>query len=304
MVFFKLFKNNIIAKLTDNLLIGIEHTTSISDNAIIKICYNTKNNINTENDIYDEISNDIKTEIVLKDPKFGMMSLFKYQFNNKNTIDAIINDNIFSITHIFSIYLGLPIMIYICQWLIFISLLYNITNHEPLCPNNSDISKKILMIGISILYFTKSFAIWDSITNKLKLYKTYPCIDICCIIDTFQEFFFMVSIFILNLWIIFRENDLQNMIFNSIAMDFIMELDNDFQRLYFMLLPNSICDIYDRLFISYDKSIELHNKKIDESFIFKLAVNTFYIPFKIVLFIVITLPIITFIFIFISTYCK
>ena len=47
---------------------------------------------------------------------------------------------------------------------------------------------------------------------------------VTAILDTFQEFLFNIIVYGANLWIIFVENDIQNMILNSLAMnlDFII----------------------------------------------------------------------------------
>ena len=379
---FQLFKNNIIEKFNDDLLLGIEHTKQLS-NKNIKLSFNSNNirkshssnshsqrtkesnlqrineikessitnsknnkekllintvnlplspiNINNSkknkekllinpvnlplsptsinnsiNKFNEFINNHIKIETVLNDPKFGMLSLFKYQYNTIYNNNPLLKDNIFSSLHIFSIYLGLPILIYICQWLILFSLLFRINNNENICvlETDFDLNKKILMLSISVVYFIKSFMLIDFVTNKIKLDKTYPCVDVFCIIDTFQEFLFMYLIYILNLWIIFIETDLLNMIFNSIAMEFIMELDNEFQKIYFNILPSAAYDIYDNLFVELNNSIIMHNNKLKESKSFNLFKKIAYIPFKILLFLFIITPIVSFSFIFISTLCK
>ena len=40
-----------------------------------------------------------------------------------------------------------------------------------------------------------------------------------------------------NIWIVFVEKDLQNMILNSLAAEFLMQLDNEFEEIYFMHMP-------------------------------------------------------------------
>ena len=51
--------------------------------------------------------------------------------------------------------------------------------------------------------------------------------------DTFQEFVFNIFVYGANIWIVFVDNDIQNMILNSMAMEFLMQLDNEFEEYYF-----------------------------------------------------------------------
>ena len=300
MSYFKLFKNNLIEKYNDDLLLGIEHTKKICEESNEPSFDDLNNSLNSINS---NINNRIKLDTVLNDPKFGMLSLFKYQFQSFNLKNPLLEENLFSSLHMFSVYLGLPILVYICQWLIIFSLMSGI-NSNDICLFNGNYSNKVLMCSISLIYFIKSFSLIDSITNKTKSGKTYPCNNILCIIDTFQEFLFMIIIYIMNLWIIFTEKDLLNMIFNSIAMDFIMELDNEFQTIYFNILPSAAYDIYDNLFVNFDESIELYNDIINKSKKFNLVKKICYIPFKIILFSFILMPIFSFIFIWLGVICK
>ena len=42
------------------------------------------------------------------------------------------------------------------------------------------------------------------------------------------------------------------MIFNSLAMEFLSQIDNEFEEQYFKFLPEAAEDIYDNMFISFD----------------------------------------------------
>ena len=57
-----------------------------------------------------------------------------------------------------------------------------------------------------------------------------------------------------NIWVVFIETDIRDMILNSLAMEFLMILDNEFEELYFRYMPGSADDIYDNIFVSYDEN--------------------------------------------------
>ena len=56
-----------------------------------------------------------------------------------------------------------------------------------------------------------------------KLNKVYPCLDAWVMMDTFQEFIFNLFVYGANMWIIFVDDDIQNMILNCMAMEFLMQ---------------------------------------------------------------------------------
>ena len=88
---------------------------------------------------------------------------------------------------------------------------------------------------------------WDNITNTLSLKKMNRVSSISAILDTFQEFSFSLLVYSANIWVVFVEKDIKDMILNSLAMEFLMTLDNEFEEFYFQNLPGSAEDIYDNI---------------------------------------------------------
>ena len=85
------------------------------------------------------------------------------------------------------------------------------------------------------------------------------------IIDTFQEFAFTLVVYGANIWVVFIEDDIQDMILNSLAMEFLMILDNEFEELYFQYMPGSAEDIYDNIFVSYtENKLLLEDRRQDD----------------------------------------
>ena len=296
----KLIRNNISTKLCDDLLTGLEHTRNISTDCVLPI---SDSKIEKESQ---DLSNKEKLEVVLNDPKFGMFSLFKYHWNRGYLNDALKKSNIVYCTHIFSLYAALPLLVFFSQWFMYIALISNEYNNFDgnLCPNKSRWYHKLLMSGVAIVYFVKSFFIWDNLTKRIKLYKVYPCTDIWVMIDTFQEFVFNILVYGANIWIIFVEEDIQNMILNSIAIEFLMQLDNDFQEFYFQYLPGAAEDIYDNVFVSPEENRRLIKEKSDESRNFRILRRFTYIPFKFLIISLVFFPMLCFFMIFYGPICK
>lgn len=264
---------NLYLKLVDHLLLGGEHAQKICDGFHTPII----------NDLV--ISSEDKTNIVLADPKFGMFSLFKYHIRKGFLNQELKKSNKVFCSHIFSLAFALPILIFISQWTLYAALI----SHEikrfngDLCPNNDTIENKMMMFGIAIVYFVRSFFIWDNLTSRISLYKTNKADNLCAILDTFQEFMFTLVVYIANLWIIFVEYDLQNMILNSLAMEFLMQLDNEFEAMYFEHLPGSAEDIYDTIYVTYQENKELIKQRQDKSICFKFTSICLFIPYKILI---------------------
>ena len=260
-------------KILDDYLLGDEHVIKVSPE------FSTpKSNKNC-------ISSEDKREIVLNDPKFGMFSLFKYHLRRGYLNNELKKTNKVFCSHIFSLILALPILIFISQWILYISLMSAEINKfdDEICPNKSNMESKLIMAGIGIIYFVRSFFIWDNLTSRIGLIKMNRLDTITAILDTFQEFLFNILVYGANLWIIFVEKDIQNMLLNSLAMEFLMTLDNEFEELYFEYLPGSAEDIYDNIYVTYDKNKKLIKKKKKKSCCFNLITAVLFIPYKLLI---------------------
>ena len=51
--------------------------------------------------------------------------------------------------------------------------------------------------------------------------------------------------------------DFLNMFFNTMAMEYLMDFDNEFESAYFRFLPGVAVDIYDNMFVTYRENVRL-----------------------------------------------
>jgi hypothetical protein len=289
---FKNFK----LKMSDHLLLGGEHIHKVSPG------YNSPLKRNYD----EEISSDEKKEIVKITPSFGMFSLFKYHIKRGYLNKELKKTNKIFCSHIFSLIFALPILIFMGQWLLYIALILheNKKYSGNICSNNASFENKIMISGISIVYFARSFFIWDNITNSLSLKKMNRVNSISSILDTFQEFSFSLFVYGANMWVVFVETDMQDMILNSLAMEFLMVLDNEFEELYFQYLPGAADDIYDNIFVSYDENIELLEERQKKDKCFNCFSCVLFIPYKLLVISVFLFPVFCFFMIFAGPICK
>ena len=289
--------NHLSAKMHDDLLIGTEHSRKI-----IPDCTTPSRGFTIEEP---NLSQAEKADIIITDPKFGMFSLFKYHVTRGYKNEKLKEKNAFYCSHVFSLLAALPIIIFIAQWSIYIAMVANeIDGYDgSICPNASDWKRKLIMFGASSVYFVRSFFLWDNLTDRTRLQKLTPSIDILVMIDTFQEFGFNLFVYAANLWIIFVEDEVQDMILNCLAMEFLMNLDNEFEEMYFKYLPEAAIDIYDNIFVNYYENYSIINKK-NKSWGFCCIKYTTWLPFKLLVISLLIFPVLCFISIFYLPICK
>ena len=249
---------------------------------------------------------DEKREIILRDPKFGMFSLFKYHRTRGYHNDALREKNAMYCSHIFSYVLGVPILVVVAQWMLFISLIvYEASEYqEGYCPNKAPLPQKFIMSGVALMYFTRSFFLWDNMIDRTRLHKMVPVIDVWVILDTFMEFAFAIAVTVANMWLVFIEDDVTDMLLNSMAMEFLMQMDNEYEALYFEFLPESATDIYDNVFVTHRENRKLVGETLDKSRCFRITRNLSWLPFKILMFCTAVFPVVCLAFVFVGGFCK
>jgi len=295
-----IFKNFVL-KMQDHLLLGGEHAQKIWPSSL-----SPRRRKSLSPRELKEISPEDKKEIVLNDPKFGMFSLFKYHLKRGYLNNELKKTNKVFCSHIFSLFFALPILIFIGQWLLFLGLiLHEINSFDgEYCANIATFENKLMICGISIIYFARSFFLWDSLTNSIGLAKMNRANSFTSIIDTFQEFAFNLFVYGANIWVVFIETDIRNMILNSLAMEFLMILDNEFEELYFRYVPGSAGDIYDNIFVTYKENKAIVEKRKEKDGCFNCFSCLLFIPYKILVIFIFFFPFFCCFMIFAGPICK
>ena len=254
----------------------------------------------------DDVTVDEKTEAVLDDPKFGMFSLFHYHWTRGHQNQAMKKTNRAYCSHIFSFLFALPILVFITQWLMYFAIIsHQVRIYDGgICPNIAPIQEKVMMSAVALFYFIKSFFIWDNIVDRTRRKKMIPTTSYIVIGDTLMEYGFNLLVYLTNLWVIFSEQDFINMFCNTLVMEWLMDMDNEFQRTYFSYLPGVAEDIYDNLFVTYRENVIMVQQKSHESAKFRCCKRITWMPFKCLMTLFAILPVICFIFIFYGGICK
>lgn len=222
-------------------------------------------------DELNEISDEEKRECVLQSPKFGMCGLMKYMMEREAGREC---------SHVFGRQFLLPIFVFIAQWLLFASIvLYNLKS--PFQCRQSALEHKLLMGSISMIYFVHSFFVYDQIRDRSKQAKTPCSSSVVVMLDTFQEHSFTLFVHIANLWIVFLSEDLLDALFNSLALEFLMNLDNEYERLYFKYSIEEAVYIYDNVFVSRDESYRAIVKRTSGDTVFRCFRALTFVPYKI-----------------------
>jgi len=273
-----------------------------TDNKVLPDC-DTPVSANVEKDL---MTVEEKMNEVISDPKFGMFSLFAYQLQTGSQNKVLKKRNTVFCSHIFSLVLALPVLVFLTQWIMYIAIVrHQIKTYDSgVCPNVANVEEKLMMAAVAMFYFIKSFFLWDSIVDRTHRRKMISSTSYIVMMDTFQEFGFNLLVYNTNLWVIFSEPDFLNMFFNTLAMEFLMDMDNEFERLYFALLPDVAADIYDNMFVTYRENVLLVNDKTQTSGCFRCCRTVTWLPFKILNILFMLLPLFCFVFIFYGIVCK
>tara|TARA_Y100001970_G_C14151825_1_gene813156 strand:- start:85 stop:1197 length:1113 start_codon:yes stop_codon:yes gene_type:complete len=289
---------NFCEKIKGDMLLG----TKPLNNAIIP----TNNCIESQTPFqFSEVTDEEKKESVLTDPRFGMFSLFKYHLHKGYLNKKLQKGDVYCF-NIFSLFFALPILVFFSQWIMYLALIFHEKRQYDgnICPGVAPIEQKVMMAGISIIYFVRSFFIWDSFTNRTRLQKMNPGGSISVIFDTYQEFGFNLIVYCANLWIVFVDNDLLNMILNSLAMEFLMNLDNEFEEMYFKFLPQCAIDVYDNIFVTVEENNKIVKEKREKYCCFNCLSLFTRVPFRLLVLLLFLFPPFCLFMIFFGSICK
>lgn len=241
-----------------------------------------------------ELTPDEKRECVLQSPRFGMFGLMAHMLEREGGREC---------SHVFGKQFLLPIFIFLAQWLMLAAIvMHNLKS--PFSCNTSSVEHKLLMTGIGMVYFVHSFFVYDQIRDRLKFTKR-PCgSSMITILDTFQEHSFTLFVYVANLYIVFISDDLLDALFNSLALDFLMELDNEYERLFFRYSIDEAVLIYDKVFVTREESYRRIEERENNDCLFKAFRLFTFLPYKILSCGFILLPIYSAMMIVVGILCK
>lgn len=207
-----------------------------------------------------ELSREEKREAILKEPKFGMLTMVR----------------IFCREEKYS-YVLLPISLLIGQWFVFFSVAaHNFTGAKQ-C-GSSTLTMKMLFLGICLIYYVESIRLIDNLSRRVQSRKTTAEASYSVMFDKLHEDIFSLCIFIANLIIVFNTQNLLEAMFNCLAMQFLSELENQWQEAYYSTRLDEAVRVYDTVFVSANENAKkLLKKKKSALFriIFKIASFTF-----------------------------
>ena len=267
-----MMKAHLREQIRDDLFIGIDRRKKVVPQCRIPSNDSDNNNVSIEE----------KVDCVVSDPKFGMFSFFYYHIKIGRRNEQLTDRNVVYCSHIFSFWSALPILIFVSQWTMYVALLIYIGDHTDnhFCPNTAPLDQKLLLFGISILYYVKSFGMWDNLVDRSRRKRMIPSNSYIVILDSLQEYGFNLLVYLANLWIVYKEEDLINMLLDSLALEYLMILDNQFKEMYFSYLPKAANDIFDNEFVTYSQNKVLIKDKERRSRCFWLFRRITYVPFK------------------------
>lgn len=267
-----MIKAHLKEQMGDDLFVGLDRKRRVVPECRIPSNNSDDNNVSLEE----------KVDCVVSDPKFGMFSFFYYHWKTGRNNKQLTDRNVVYCSHIFSYWSALPIMVFISQWTMYIALVIYIYEHtdNTVCPNESPLDQKLLLFGISILYYVKSFGMWDNVVDRSRRKRMIPSNSYIVIIDSLQEYGFNLLVYLANLWIVYYETSLINMLLDSLALEYLMILDNQFKEMYFSYLPMAANDIFDNEFVTYSQNKVLIKDKEEKSCCFRNFRRCTYIPFK------------------------
>jgi hypothetical protein len=212
-----------------------------------------------------------KMDCVLNDPNFGMWSMMHVMLHRGVGKEC---------SHVFGRQFYLPVFIFAAQWLMFSSIVIHNIRMDFHCKNSS-LEHKLLMVSVSMVYFVQSFFVYDDLRERTNQRKVASSGSLACVFDAFQEHSFNLFVHIANLWIVFVSEDLLDALFNSLALEFLMNLDNEYERLYFKYSLEEAVYIYDYIFVTPEESHKQVIERCKTSCIYRFVRHATFVPFKV-----------------------
>lgn len=211
-----------------------------------------------------------KMDCVLNDPKWGMWSMMHFMLHRSVGGEC---------SHVFGRQFYLPVFIFFAQWMMFAAIVIHNVHMNITC-DSKGIEHKMLMVSVAMVYFVHSFFVYDAIRDRSSQRKVASSGSYTVVFDAFQEHSFNLFVHIANLWIVFVSDDLLDALFNSLALEFLMNLDNEYERMYFKYSLEEAVYIYDHVFVTPEESHREVVEKCRTSCMYQFIRQVTFIPFK------------------------
>ena len=238
------------------------------------------------------LSDEEKRDIVLRDSRFGMCSLTRYILKKETKGEC---------SQTFARHFLLPLFVFVAQWLMLIAIV--MSDHDIKPCGGGTLAQKLLMVSIAMIYFVHSFFVYADAHMQPK-YKVVSSASVIVTLDTFQEHVFTLFVQVTNLYLVYINPTLLDALFNSLALEFLMNLDNEYERIYFEHNLEEAVDIYDNLFVTVDQCYRDTEERAQRSCMFRWFKYLMWLPFKCISVGFIFLPIYCFAMIGVGALCK
>ena len=132
----------------------------------------------------------------------------------------------------------IAVLIPLVQWCMLATVIVFTTEqyNSGSCPGNAGVLSKVLMTAISILLFSREmvrlFKFYsvgvkndDILEDALGLKWQKTLMAPCCFLDTGLKLSFASCVILVNLWVVFVSDSPLDMVLNSVALEFIADLD-------------------------------------------------------------------------------
>ena len=216
--------------------------------------------VEPENETAVELTPEEKRQAILSEPKFGMLSMMRVFCRQERYTYAL-----------------LPLSLMIGQWFVFFAVaVHNFT--EPQECGSSTFIMKLLFLGVCLIYYVESIQLIDNLSRRVQSRKTTAEASYSVMFDKLHEDVFSLCTFTANLIIVYSTEQLTDAVFNCLAMQFLSNLENEWQQAYYSTRLDEAVHVFDTVFVSANENTrKLLKKKKSVLFriIFKIANSIF-----------------------------
>ena len=145
----------------------------------------------------------------------------------------------------------LPILLLSSQWMIPAGMFISQWQEYKagICPGTASTTNRFLIFAIAVMYFCRSVLIFGdkyvAFAGKNKKIKALMRSKLAewGHIDDIMDISYEGILYIMNLWLVFIATSPLDIVLNSLAMEFVMQLDNEFKENYFKLNGRAVRNI-------------------------------------------------------------